>query len=175
MMKLQFEEILKGGHPNSLGDTLKVVDAVKKDERKLKDLIDTYSSRDEVVRLRVSNALKRITIEHPEWTYKYIDRILKDISQIDQASTKWTMAIIFKLIGRFLNNEEREKAISIMKENLSTTKDWIVINMTMETLFLWSMGDESLKKWLQPKLEFYSKDKHKSIARRAQKYLEAFD
>lgn len=171
-MKLQYEEILKGGHPNSLGNTLKVVKEIKKDKNKLKDLIDTYSSEDEVVRLRVSNALKRITIEHPVWTYRYIDRIISEISKIDQASTQWTISILFKLMGEMMKDDERQKAIEIMKKNLTASKDWIVINMTMETLFLWSKEETSLQKWLKPKLENFSRDKHKSIANRAKRYIE---
>jgi len=49
-----FEDTLTGGHHNSLGNTLVVADQVNADHSLLPDLIATYASDDEVVRLRVS-------------------------------------------------------------------------------------------------------------------------
>ncbi|GAB4243341.1 MAG: hypothetical protein Tsb0034_21160 [Ekhidna sp.] len=54
-----FEARLSGGHPNSLGNTIEVVDAVLADPSNFEELFDCYQSDDEVVRLRVSNAMKR--------------------------------------------------------------------------------------------------------------------
>ena len=57
--KIPFEARLSGGHPNSLGDTVKVVEEVLKQPKRFKELFDCYLSDDEVVRLRTSNAMKR--------------------------------------------------------------------------------------------------------------------
>ena len=61
----EFEQMLTGGHPNSLGRTLEVVESVMSDRERLEDLYNCYFSEDEVVRLRTSNAIKRVTKEHP--------------------------------------------------------------------------------------------------------------
>ena len=53
-----FEQRLTGGHPNSLGNTIEVVNEVLKDEKLFDELFNCYFSRDEIVRLRVSNAMK---------------------------------------------------------------------------------------------------------------------
>jgi len=82
-----FESMLTGGHPNSLGRTLEVVDSVLADKTRLEELFRCYFSGDEIVRLRTSSAIKRVTIERPEWLEPYLDRLLKEITQIDQAST----------------------------------------------------------------------------------------
>ena len=68
-----FEAMLTGGHPNSLGRTMEVVDIVLADRAKLADLYQCYFSSDEVVRLRVSSAMKRVTIEHPDWTMDFMN------------------------------------------------------------------------------------------------------
>lgn len=79
----EFEEQLTGGHPNSLGNTIALVDAVLADKHLLDELYQCYFSEDKVVRLRVSNAMKRICREHPEWLAPYMDGLISDISKIN--------------------------------------------------------------------------------------------
>ena len=68
---MSFEQSLKGGHPNSLGNTLEVVDAVLGNTDKMEDLFLCYQSNDETVRLRTSNAFKRIFRAKPELFNKF--------------------------------------------------------------------------------------------------------
>ncbi|MFL0711889.1 MAG: hypothetical protein ACJLS2_03810 [Microcella pacifica] len=49
----RFESPLTGGHPNSLGNTVSVVDEVLADRALLAELVACYRSEDAVVRLRV--------------------------------------------------------------------------------------------------------------------------
>lgn len=62
-----FEELLTGGHPNSLGNTIEVVEIVMREPARLEELYECYSSPDAAARLRTSNALKRIARKNPEW------------------------------------------------------------------------------------------------------------
>ena len=62
---MNFEDTLKGGHPNSLGKTIEVVDEVLENPDKIDDLFKCYQSKNETVRLRTSNAFKRIFKEKP--------------------------------------------------------------------------------------------------------------
>ncbi len=71
-----FEDTLTGGHHNSLGNTVAVAEQVNADRSLLPELIATYASDDEVVRLRVSSALKRVAWEHPEWIHAEIGAIM---------------------------------------------------------------------------------------------------
>ena len=168
-----FEEMLTGGHPNSLGNTIEVVDIVLADKKKFDDLYQCYFSEDEVVRLRVSNAMKRICKEHPEWLVPYIDNFLNEISKINQASTQWTLAQLFLWLEDDMSKLQLEKAKEILKTNLTKSNDWIVQNTTMETLSTWAKDDESLRLWIIPKLEKFSESDRKSVARRASKQLAA--
>lgn len=61
-MAEDFEAVLTGGHPNSLGRTVEVVDVVLADRAKLAQLYACYFSEDEVVRLRFSSAMKRVAM-----------------------------------------------------------------------------------------------------------------
>ena len=92
-----FEERLTGGHPNSLGNTVEVVEEVLSDHAKFQELFQCYFSNDEVVRLRTSNAMKRICKEEKQLLVPYIDKFLTEISGIDQASTQWTLSQLFAM------------------------------------------------------------------------------
>lgn len=170
MMKNQsFEKMLTGGHSNSLGRTIEVVNLVLEDPVKLSDLYNCYFSNDEVVRLRTSNAIKRISREKIEWIVPYIDGLISEISTIPQASTQWTLAELFQTLSGFMSETQRTNAVKIMKQNLKTAKDWIVLNNTMETLGEWAVTDSELRKWLLPHLDRLSHDSRKSVAGRARK------
>jgi hypothetical protein len=164
-----FETMLNGGHPNSLGRTVEVVALVIADEARLRDLADCYKSADDVVRLRVSSALKRIEIERHEWLLPYLDELINDVGKINQASAQWTLAKLFERYAKELSPDQRKRALALMKRNLETHSDWIVLCNTMETLSDWASTDEALKKWLEPHLERLANDPRKSVARRAAK------
>lgn len=168
---MTFEQLLTGGHPNSLGKTIEVVDLVLNDRLRLEELFECYFSDDEVVRLRVSNAMKRICREHPDWLVPYIDRFLSEIATIDQASTKWTLAQLFLMLEKDMTKTQKEAAVKILQNNLTNSNDWIVQNMTIETLGKWSFEDEKLRCWLVPRLKKLSTDSRKSVAKRAEKLL----
>ena len=170
-MTQDFEEMLTGGHPNSLGRTLDVVQAVLDDRSKHQDLYQCYFSEDEIVRLRVSNAMKRVTIEHPDWTMDFMDGLQSDVAAIDQPSTQWTLALLFDLTRDLLSKQQHAKAIEIMQNNLANHRDWIVLNNSMKVLFDWSSDDPELKTWLKPHLERLQNDNRKSVATRAKKLL----
>lgn len=171
----EFEVDLSGGHPNSLGNTESVVARVLTNEDRLDELIDTYRSDDPVVRLRVSNALKRVTSSKPDWVHRRIERLLSEVAPIRQASTHWTLAQIFLALQDVLSDSERTKAIRLMKSNLNDFDDWIVINQTLETLGQWARKDAELRDWLVPRLHDYSHEPRKSIAGKARRHLAVLD
>ncbi|MEL6916733.1 MAG: hypothetical protein AAFO99_03280 [Bacteroidota bacterium] len=168
---VDFETHLTGGHPNSLGNTVEVVDMVLAQHDKFEELFNCYFSDDEVVRLRVSNAMKRIGKERQQLLIPYIDRFLNEISRIDQASTQWTLAQLFLMLGKNMDDDQVRKAKEILVHNLENHNDWIVLNTTMDTLAHWSKTDENLKLWLYPHLERLGLDSRKSVSGRAIKLL----
>ena len=172
-MSEDFEAMLTGGHPNSLGRTVEVVDLILADRARLKELYQCYFSKDEVVRLRVSSAFKRVTTAHPDWTMDYMDGLQSEIAAIDQASTQWTLAILFDLTRKLLSDAQTARALEIMKTNLANHDDWIVLNTTMKVLDEWTKFHPELVDWMQPHFQRLSKDPRKSVAKQAQKRLRA--
>ncbi len=167
----QFETMLTGGHPNSLGRTVEVVDAVLADRARLAELYACYFSDSDVVRLRVSSAMKRIAIQHPDWTIEIMAELQGEVAAIDQASTQWTLALLFDLTRELQSSEQRTRSVNIMKHNLAHHDDWIVLNNSMQVLHDWSLNDLQLADWLAPHLERLTHDRRNSVARRATKLL----
>ncbi len=166
-----FEERLTGGHPNSLGNTIEVVEEVFENHELFDELFNCYFSDDQVVRLRTSNAMKRVCKHDKTILVPYIDRFLTEIAAIDQASTQWTLANLFQLLQKEMNETQIESAKEIMKQNLANHNDWIVLNSSMDTLGKWSKKDSVLKSWIAPHLKRLSKDARKSVSGRANKIL----
>ncbi len=174
VMTETFEDMLSGGHPNSLGRTVEVVDQVLARPDRISELFDCYRSEDAVVRLRTSSAMKRVEAERHDLLVPYIDRFIKEIGELDQASAQWTLAQLFDRLSSDMNKRQREAALKIMKRNLANHDDWIVLNTTMETLTDWAAEDRALTQWLRPHLLRLSSDRRKSVASRAAKKLRAF-
>lgn len=166
-----FEKMLTGGHPNSLGQTLEVVEMVLNDQNRLEKLYRCYFSPDEVVRLRTSNAMKRIAKVHPDWLVPYLDQLLNEIAAIKQASTQWTLAQLFLMLETYMSDSQIAQAKELLKYNLAHHRDWIVLNMTMETLGKWAKKDDKLNNWLRPELERVRMDNRKSVSSKATKLL----
>lgn len=166
-----FENRLKGGHPNSLGNTIEVVEEVLNNPAYFDELFHCYFSDDEVVRLRTSNAMKRVCKENKPLLLPYIDRFLTEISNIDQASTQWTIAQLFELLDKDMTADQIEAAKVVLKKNLEEHQDWIVLNTTMKTLTKWARKDDVLKNWMRPHLERLEQDSRKSVAKTAAKSL----
>ena len=166
-----FEQMLTGGHPNSLGRTLDVVEIVLADRDRLEELFRCYRSDDEVVRLRTSNALKRVDAEKHMWLIPFIDRLISETGALDQASAQWTLAQLFGKLKEDMTVDQLSSSLKIMKRNLAESDDWIVLTQTMETLSVWATEDVALKKWLRPHLERLAEDARKSVKSKATKML----
>jgi hypothetical protein len=87
-----FTDMLRGGHPNSLGRTAEAVDEVLKDRTRLPELFAAITDPDEVVRLRVGDALEKVCREQPGWFVARVDRLLGELGQIGQPSVQWHVA-----------------------------------------------------------------------------------
>ena len=169
-----FENMLSGGHPNSLGRTLEVVDDVLNNKDKLADLFQCYFSDDATVRLRVSSAFKRIFRERREWFIAYIDKFHDLIPTLKQPSAEWTLAQLHLEMFDLMTDEQVKHAITISKQQLVYSSDWIVMIKTMSFLGHVAKDDQSLAQWLLPKLGVIAKDKRKSVSKKANAILQSF-
>lgn len=161
--------MLSGGHPNSLGRTEEVVDIVLADRARLEELFASMSNSDEVVRMRVGDALEKVCRQQPAWFVTHIDRLLSDLGQIEQPSVQWHVAQMLQHLRNELSDDQAQRATELLQRNLTRSTDWIVLCVTMDALAQWAERDARLACWLAPQLERLRQDKRKSVAKRASK------
>lgn len=103
----------------------------------------------------------------------HIDRFLTEVSQIEQASTQWTLAQLYEELDDWLSPAQRATAIDQLKANLLHWHDWIVINNTLQALGNWARTDADLREWLRPHIQRFREEDRRSIANRATKLSKA--
>ena len=172
-MSERFEDMLTGGHPNSLGRTVEVVEKVLANPTRMEELFACYRSTDEVVRLRTSNAIRRVQGERPDLIVPFFDRLIDEIGALDQASAQWTLAKLFQIGAPDMSADQCARAEAIVKRNLAEHNDWIVLNNSIEVLTEWATDNADLRAWLIPHLQRLNNETRKSVARRAAKALKA--
>ena len=166
-----FADMLKGGHPNSLGRTEEAVGIVRADRARLEDLFATMGDPDEVVRMRVGDALEKVCRDQPGWFVAHVDRLIGDLGRIEQPSVQWHVAQMLQHLRSNLSDDQAQRATELLQRNLTGSTDWIVLNVTMDVLTEWASHDPPLAGWLTPELERLRQDERRSVARRASKRL----
>ena len=173
-----YAQRLSGGKPNSLGDTVAVVADVLAHPEAFDELFACYFADDALVRLRVSNCLKRVAAERPALLEPYLDRLLDEVAYIPQASTQWTLAQLLLTYTDRLSPAQLARAKGLLRRPLDGSPepaawhdDWIVVNMTLNTLQAWARDDAELRAWLVPHLRRLAEDPRKSVRGRATKFL----
>jgi HEAT repeat protein len=170
-MSEPFAQMLMGGHPNSLGRTEEVVGIVLAHPARLEELFATIADPDEVVRMRVGDALEKVCREQPGWFVAHVDRLCGDLGQIEQPSVQWHVAQMLHHLRSGLSADEAQRATELLQRNLTRSRDWIVLNVTMDVLTKWARRDPALAGWLAPQLHRLRQDERKSVAKRASKRL----
>ena len=166
-----FTDMLKGGHPNSLGRTMEVVEVVLHDQSRLEELFGCLADSDELIRMRAGDALEKVCREQRGWFVPQVDRLLGEVGAIEQPSVQWHVAQILDHLRGDLADDQTKRAKKLLKRNLTRSHDWIVLNVTMDVLVGWAEDDAALARWLMPELERLSTDERKSVAKRASRRL----
>ena len=164
-------EMLKGGHPNSLGRADEVVEIVLADRARLDELFAGLGDSDELVRMRVGDALEKVCAERPEWFVTRVERLLCEVGEIEQPSVQWHLAQMLQHLRPELSDDQAARATELLKRNLTGSSDWIVLNNTMDALAESAESDPALAEWLRGELEALSRDRRKAVAKRASKHL----
>ena len=103
---MNFELELSKGKQNSLGETLKVVDFIKKNPKKVEHLFQCFYSENSLVVMRAMNGVKRIIKDDKKVFLKNKDRFLNQFSNSKHNVVKLGLITIY---FDFLNHfEEKE-------------------------------------------------------------------
>ncbi|MFN8205556.1 MAG: hypothetical protein U0S48_23610 [Solirubrobacteraceae bacterium] len=168
-MATSFSSLLRGGDPRSLGRVNEAVQAVLRDTPRCGELLACLFLDDQTVRMRAGDALEKVARRRPDLVEPYLPDLLDRVAEIEQPSVQWHLAEIFGEVS--LSPAQRRQAIEILKRNLETCEDWIVITDSMQTLTGFAATDPELRDWLLPVLRNHRGAGRKAIAKRAEKLL----
>jgi hypothetical protein len=158
---------LRIGKPNSLGKVPQVVRDVLRHPRKLGALFECIFHEDEWVRMRASDALEKVCAENPKLLTPLKRRIFEEMAEADQPSVQWHFAQIMSEME--LSPADVRTAVRLIKRNLERTNDWIVVNLSLETLAIFARRDRRMLRALEPMLTRYARSPHKSVRHRVKK------
>ena len=170
--KMNFEFELSKGKQNSLGETLKVVDFIKKNPKKVEHLFQCFYSENSLVAMRAMNGVKRIIKDDKKVFLKNKDRFLNQFSNSNHNVVKLGLITIY---FDFLNHFEEKEVSKIKTIVLNWTKnssDWMILAQGMKLLEKLSKSDKSLKLKLIEVAKRLKNDERKVVRTKAQKILE---
>ena len=170
---MDIADILSGGDPRSRGNTDCVVSSVLAEPAQLADLFECAFDADAIVRMRAGDGLEKICRHHPAWFEPFKERLLGEWSRSVQPSLQWHLAQILSEIP--LKPLETEQAIAILLHNLATSDDWIVTNLTLESLATFVRSGAFDGQRFITILKRYQHDRHKSVVSKARMLLKEFE
>lgn len=127
----KIEKLLSYGDLRSAGKSEEVIKLVLNNPELFDSVVNSIFSDIPATRMRASDAVEKLTIEHAEWLKPYKKLFLSQITEIDQKEVKWHVA---QILPRFkLTPKEREKVFNLMQEYLED-KSQIVKTFAMQAL-----------------------------------------
>lgn len=165
-------DIIRGGDKRSLKGVDETVQLVLANPEKLSELYNCLFYDDEIVKMRASDALEKICRQRPDLLEPYLDKLIDDVAQVKQPSIQWHLAQIFSEVK--LSSRQKESAIKIMRDNLDKMDDWIVVNLTLESLANFVRKGDISETEFGMILEKFQRSRHKSVVSRVGKLKKEF-
>ncbi len=122
---------LRGGDRRSIGKVSEVVAAVQKKPDLFKDLVTGLFDEDPVVRMRVADAMEKISLDNPQSLQPFKTELIRLAQQTQQQELRWHTA---QMIPRLkLTSKETATVTDIFFEYLND-KSKIVVTFAMQAL-----------------------------------------
>jgi hypothetical protein len=126
------------------------------------------SDRDPLVRMRCSDAVEKITVQHPEYLVPYRERLIQLAGEAEQQEVRWHMAQLLSRID--LSGSERLRVLKIMAVYLKDTSK-IVKTFAMQTLADIAEKDSRLRPEIVEELKRLTRDGSPAMKSRGRKLL----
>jgi hypothetical protein len=138
----EIEQLLSIGDLRSAGKSEVVVRKVLADPGLFGSVVKAIFSDDAGTKMRASDAVEKITRNHPEWLTPYKKLFLTKIAASEQKEVRWHNAQILPRLK--LSGKEREKVFNLMLIYLED-KSSIVRTFAMQALADIALQDKSYK------------------------------
>jgi len=170
---VDIEKALTGGDPRRLQNAEEVVAEVLARPQQVEELYRCVFSDDEIVRMRASDALEKVCAERPELLSPYAERLLTDVAGVDQPSVQWHLAQMLAAVE--LTPRQLDRAVELLNRNLDRYEDWILTNLTLQSLADFARRKDHLRDEFVRRLRTYEDTAYKSVASRVRRLLAEFE
>ena len=162
-------EKLKGRDLRSIGRADEVVQDILKDPQLFPEVFEGMFSNDPVIRMRSSDAIEKVSREHPEYLQTFKNRLIDKISKIEQNEVRWHVAQMFSYLE--VNEQAKNQIIHILYNWIDSDKSKIVKVNSMQTITDFAEKDNQLKVEVIHKLEEIMKTGSPAMISRSKKLL----
>jgi len=134
---------LIGGDLRSIGRAEEVVQDILQDPKLFGEVFEGLLDDDPRVRMRSADALEKVSSRHPEYLQPFKNRLINEISKIEQQEVRWHVAQMFSYLE--VSRTERDEIVRILLSYLDTDKSKIVKVCSMQTLTAFADKDEAIR------------------------------
>jgi hypothetical protein len=75
--------------------------------------------------MRAGDALEKVVRQRPDGMAPHLERLLSEVADVTQPSVRWHVAQILGEVR--LTDGQRRRAVHVLKNNLESCADWIVL------------------------------------------------
>ena len=163
---------LSGGDRRSIGRADEVAAEVAEDLELFAALMEAVEHQDDVVRMRASDALEKVTRAKPDLLCGYECHILNTLAQSPQQEVRWHMAQIIPRLR--LSAERRQHAVNILTGYLEDDSR-IVQTFAMQALADLSEGDPELRRTAEPLIRSLVESGSPAVKARGRRLLDRME
>ncbi len=164
---------LTGGDLRSIGRAEEVVEDILKDPDLFAQVFEGISHEDPRIRMRSADALEKVSSKYPEYLQPFKERLIKDVSQIEQKEVRWHVAQMFSYLE--YNKKERDTVIKILFSYIDSSKSNIVKVFSMQTSAELAKNDNNIKPMILKKIKQAIKTGSPAVKNRGQKLIELLE
>jgi len=168
----RIEKLLSIGDLRTAGKSEEVVIQVSSNPKLFGDVVNAILVDDPGTRMRASDAVEKITRDHPEWLKPYKRQFLNKIASIKQKEVRWHTAQILPRLN--LTKKEREKVYDLMQVYLEDESS-IVKTFAMQALTDIAIQDSGYINKVQTLVKQLMKEGTPAMKSRGKKLLVVLD
>ncbi len=168
----RIEKLLSIGDLRTAGKSEVVVKQVLSNPKLFGDVVNAILIENPGLRMRSSDAVEKITRDHPEWLKPYKKLFLSKIANINQKEVRWHTAQILPRLN--LTKKEREMVYELMQSYLKDESS-IVKAFAMQALTDIAIQDSSYVGMVRKQVKRLTKEGTPAMRSRGKKLLVALD
>ena len=148
-------EKLKGGNLRSIGKSNEVVRYILNSPALFGGVFTGLFHEDPVIRMRSADGIEKVTKVRPMYLQPYKDRLIKDVTKINQEEVCRRLAQMFSCLE--LNREEKMAVAEILCSWIDSEKSKIVIVNSLHTMAKFAKEEQGMRPVVKKDLTISSK------------------